>query len=361
MPSSKLVVSQKYVETFRTSKVVGMFDVPVVKEISKEWEIDIPIENVDWNIGLIVGSSGSGKSTIAKNFFKGYNYFNGFEWPKNKSILDGFKKDLDVKIIVESLSKVGFSSPPAWLLPYDKLSNGQKFRTDVARNILENDNVIFDEFTSVVDRQVAKIGCAAVQKFIKKMNKKFIAVSCHHDIIEWLEPDWVYDVDSGQFKMTRGLLRRPEIKTEIFECHRKIWKMFKGHHYLSADISNSCKVFGMFMNDVPIGMCAVLPFPHQHLKNVYKEHRTVILPDYQGIGLGNRLSECVGDIMKEKGKKFYSTTSHPAMINYRKKSDKWRMIRKPSYMTKQGKNSGITGFSKTLSTNRLTASFEYVR
>ena len=63
---------------------------------------------------------------------------------------------------------------------------------------------VFDEFTSVVDRNVAKVGSFAMQKAIRKTNKKFIAVSCHDDIEDWLLPDWVFDTNSMTFRLCEG-------------------------------------------------------------------------------------------------------------------------------------------------------------
>jgi ABC-type Mn2+/Zn2+ transport system ATPase subunit len=80
------------------------------------------------------------------------------------------------------------------------LSNGEKMRVDLAYCILqEKELIIFDEFTSVVNREVAKTGSYAISKAVKKLNKKFIAVGCHSDIIEWLEPDWIYNTDEQRF------------------------------------------------------------------------------------------------------------------------------------------------------------------
>lgn len=90
---------------------------------------------------------------------------------------------------------VGFGSVPSWLKPYSVLSNGEKVRADLARAMLEKDFIVFDEFTSVVDRQVAKVASIAIHKAIKRLEKKFIAISCHYDILEWLEPDWVFDTN----------------------------------------------------------------------------------------------------------------------------------------------------------------------
>jgi ABC-type ATPase with predicted acetyltransferase domain len=190
MPSAKFVVQSETGKSFKVNKVKSMFDCDM-DIVKKEYDVDIPIENESWNVGLIVGASGTGKTTIAKKLFKDFLLFEGFEW-KGKSIVDDFPDDLSAKEITEILSKVGFASPPDWLKPFAVLSNGQKMRAELARLIMEADKpFIYDEFTSVVDRQVACIGSAAIQKFVRKTNKQFIAVSCHYDIAEWLEPDWI--------------------------------------------------------------------------------------------------------------------------------------------------------------------------
>lgn len=73
-------------------------------------------------------------------------------------------------------------------------------RCDLARSILEDREIIcFDEFTSVVNREVAKTASYAISKAIRRQQKKFIAVSCHRDIVDWLEPDWIYDTDEKHF------------------------------------------------------------------------------------------------------------------------------------------------------------------
>jgi len=354
MPSFVHVVEADYCPTFRTEKVAGMFDVPVADKLRKEWNVQIPIEGKDWAVGLIVGASGAGKTTIAKRAFGEEAYFTGNEW-RAKCLLDDFREDLDIKTITGALSHVGLASPPAWLLPYSALSNGQRFRADLARAMLETEGLLcFDEFTSVVDRTVAKVGAFACQKYVRKMGRQFVAVTCHYDVAEWLEPDWVYDVSSSTF--TWGRLRRPPIEVTIERCHHSAWELFKGHHYLSADINKAARVYVAFVLGEPAALCAVLPFPHPKLKGAYKEHRTVVLPDYQGIGLGNMMSEHIGEMLIAEGKTFISTTSHPAMIGHRIRSKKWVMTRKPG-RTGRNKSGVLAG---TTAHNRLSASFRYV-
>ena len=357
MPNFNHVIETEYKPTFRTEKVVGMFDVPATDKLKKEWQINMPIEEKDWQIGLIVGASGAGKTTIAKEVFGSEVYHEGYNWEAS-SILDDFDDSLSATDVTNCLSHVGFSSPPSWLLPYGALSNGQKFRCELARCLVDNrDLIVFDEFTSVVDRTVAKVGSHAVQKAIKKTNKKFVAVTCHYDVEGWLQPDWVLDVSDMSF--TWGCQRRPKAKIEIFQCHHAAWQLFAGNHYLDATLNKAATCFILFFEGQPASFTGVLPFPHPKIKNVWKGHRTVTLPDYQGLGLGNILSEFAGEWLDAKGKKFRSVTSHPAMIGHRYRSEAWVMDRAPSRLAPAGNKAKIQTNSNT-SIHRLTASFLYI-
>ena len=355
MPSFEHLIEAEYKASFRTEKVVGMFDVPVKEKLSRLWKVDMPIEEKDWQIGLIVGASGAGKTTLAKRAFPKEAYHKGFKWGAN-SLLDDFDKSLSVRDITDALSHVGFSSPPNWLLPFSALSNGQQFRAEIARLILTGKRklVVLDEFTSVVDRTVAKIGSHAVQKFIRKNKSQFVAITCHYDVEPWLQPDWVYDVSQETFSW--GCHRRPEIQVQILRCHHKAWRIFRGHHYLSAEVNRSAHCYVAIIEGQPAGVCAVLPFPHPTAKNIRKEHRTVVLPDFQGIGLGNKLSETIAKHYQSMGFRFRSVTSHPAMIAYRAKSPLWSMDRKPSRVRRDK----WTNPAFAMSVSRLTASFEYI-
>lgn len=60
-------------------------------------------------------------------------------------------------------------------------------------------------------------------------------------------------------------------------------------------------------------------FPHPKRKDTYKGSRTVIFPDFQGIGIGGAFTSYIADMYTKKGYSYISTTSNPAMIASRKK------------------------------------------
>ena len=209
-------------ETFRVSSVLNAFDLSIDK-VKEHFEGNIDIEGKEWNIGLIVGSSGTGKSTIAKELFPDTYIFN--QTYSESSVIDDMPKDKSVKEITKAFTSVGFASPPSWLKPYEVLSNGEKMRCDLAKSILEEKEiVVFDEFTSVVNREVAKTGSFAIQKAIRKLNKKFIAVGCHSDIIEWLQPDWIYNTDEQRFFFALENSKDPKSKYKFSELATNIKK-----------------------------------------------------------------------------------------------------------------------------------------
>lgn len=183
--------------TFRVSKIISDFDLK--PEHSDEHFVGEIVLPENWNIGVIVGPSGTGKTTIAKQLFGDKFIENKYS---SKSVIDDMPSDCSIREISKMFYAVGFGSTPSWLKPYSVLSNGEKMRVDLANAMLKTEFCIFDEFTSVVDRNVAHTMCLATNKAIKKTNKKFVAVSCHYDILNWLQPDWYFD--TGKMKSFFG-------------------------------------------------------------------------------------------------------------------------------------------------------------
>lgn len=210
MPSFDIVKTVEIDKTYRVARIMGDYDVKT--EHSNEHfvgEIKMPD---DWHIGVIVGSSGTGKSTIAKEVF-GEHFITGFYYGA-KSVVDDMPKQCSMDEIERMFYAVGFGSVPSWLKPYKVLSTGEKMRVDVARALLEYDYVVFDEFTSVVDRQVAQTASMAINKAVHRTGKKFIAVTCHYDVLEWLQPDWVFDTNTMKSFFTKARALKNDLKSE---------------------------------------------------------------------------------------------------------------------------------------------------
>ncbi len=360
MPRAHVLVESPIEPSFRVEQVRGMFDVPAQETIRHEWTVDIPVEGTDWQIGLIVGPSGAGKTTIGRRLFPDALFHTGYQWPETASVVDGFPAGLEGREITAALSSVGFSSPPHWLKRYAHLSNGQKFRCELARLMLEDaELVVFDEFTSVVDRDAAKVSSAAVAKALRRRGRpRLIALSCHYDIIDWLDPDWLYNTADGSFAR-RSLRCRPPIQLQVRKATPAAWPLFRGHHYLTGRLHRSARCWVATWNDVPVAFTSTMPLVGH--AGVWREHRTVVLPDFQGVGIGNALSEWLGAYLKSWGLRFTSVTSHPAMIRHRARSALWTMKRFGHLKAHERKVHLTIGMmADTSSTSRLTASFEYV-
>lgn len=362
MPTIDIVKSVNVSRSIRARQLETMFDVPAMEKCKSSWHGELPIDNENWNIGLIVGSSGSGKSTIGKELFK-KNYDINLEW-KEKSVIDDFSKSLSIEDITKACSSVGFNTIPSWLKPYSVLSTGEKFRVDMARRILELESpIVIDEFTSVIDRQVAKIGCHAIQKFIRRNNKQFIAISCHYDIIDWLQPDWIFEPATMEYR-ARGLLQRPEIDAKIRRVNKSLWKIFSKYHYMSTNHNKAAKCFALFVNNKPICFNSVLHLPNMHYNNLKRLHRVVTLPDYQGIGFVHVLMGYLGAAYKALGIRLRAYPKHPPfIINFNRNKD-WALKEKSKIRTNtlRVKSIRVKKEYKNISfNNRFTGSiFEYI-
>ena len=352
-------------ETARVLQMRGIFDVQPSTESIETWDVDLPAVGpggtpIDgphgpWSIGLVTGPSGSGKSTIGRDFF-GAKMIQGFDWHPTKSVLDGFPREMGVKEVTGILSSVGFSSPPAWLRPFQVLSQGQQFRVTVARALAEMPELaVIDEWTSVVDRTVAQIGSAAVAKAVRRSGKRLVAITCHYDVADWLQPDWILDMADGSFAW-RSVQPRPPIELTVKRVHPDGWHLFKKHHYLTAEMNRTARCFVAFWKGQPAVFYSVLPFPHP-TRSGWRAHRMVCLPDFQGGGISTAFTDYIASLYVGSGRPFFATTGNPALIHHHARSPRWRMISQ-SGAEKFARSKRHNGSSQ--SGGRNVASFEYV-
>jgi hypothetical protein len=353
MPTT-ITVTTPIHESSRVAQVRGLFDLAPAPQSTLTWHVELPLEQRPWHLGLVVGPSGCGKSTIARRLWPdALDHTAALARLRRGSAVDAFPDGMPITEITELLSAVGFSSPPAWLRPFDVLSTGQQFRVTLALLLASappGGLVVFDEYTSVVDRTVAQIGSHALAKTVRQRGQRFIAVTCHEDVEDWLQPDWVYRPAEELFAW-RCLRRRPAIALDVVRCQASAWELFAPHHYLSQRHAASAVCFLASWQGRPVAFSSWLPFVGTGPR-ARREHRTVTLPDYQGVGIGNALSALVASLWKGLGYRALSTTTHPAMIAARRRSSLWRQTRQRSFA--QG------GDRLAHATTRFTAGFEYV-
>jgi len=379
MPSLNVVVGCPVYDSFRVQQVAGMFDVPLAEKAIERFSVELPGLDEPWDVGLIVGPSGSGKSTVAGEFYA-QELYRGAEWPEEQAVIDCFG-DLPVRHVIELFTAVGFSSPPSWVKLYRVLSCGERFRCDLARALaggcelrvasfekeelsdlatrnskLATPLVVFDEFTSVVDRNVARACSAAISKGIRRGNIpcRFVAVTCHYDVAEWLEADWVLDMATGGLERRR--LRRPDIAIEIHRCGLAPWELFARHHYLSGSLAVGARCYLATWNGVPVTFCATLPVITK--KNHRRFTRIVTLPDYQGMGIGMRVVAAVASLHRAEGLRINVTSSHPALIRHCNRSSDWKTVNVRKAGSSPRHSAGFVGYRS--SAGRSVVSFEYI-
>ena len=316
--------------SYRAARVKSLFNAE--SGCNFDLEIDDVDLSGDWNIGVVVGPSGSGKTSIGRQIFgenKIYDYTQG--WSPDKPIIDDIAPNGDFNEVTAALANVGLGSVPSWLRPFRVLSNGEQFRAGLAKIVCEKpDEIVIDEFTSVIDRQIARIGSQAFQKAWRRGNPKgkVVLLTPHYDILDWIQPDWVIDTKTKTF--VRGVLRqRPKINLDIWQVDRSYWKFYKPHYYLGLPEPVAAMHFiGTVDGELA---CHIVVAPRFEVHG-YRATRLVTMPEWQGAGVGSKFLNFIAqyhlDGNGRGGHKYvtYFHTSHPQLCAYLRHSQKWVQV-----------------------------------
>lgn len=138
---------------------------------------------------------------------------------------------------------------------------------------------------------------------------------------------------------------------------RKVWHMFAPHHYLTEKYNGHRAFIATLPDGEVVGFMSSIAFPHPVHKGAYREHRTVVLPDYQGLGLGVRLSDWLAEWHFRQGQPYFSRTAHERMILYRQSSPLWVATRPRAA---RGEKSLNPSAKWKFDTVRVAQSFKYV-
>lgn len=338
MQTFEVLLKTEAPTSFYCMKAANSVDLQIEKKLTHNLKVRADIET-PYNVGLIIGNSGSGKTTLAKHIW-GDECFESLLDP-NLSIIDQFDDGYSYDERVAFLSGVGLGAPVTWIQPVKTLSNGQQARCEVALQVARQDNkfTIIDEFTSVVDRTVAKAMSHSVQKVARKNAKTIVLLSCHYDIVDWLNPDWIIDCNTQEYIDRRllcpGFTRSEELVFGVRELiNSKSWSIFKKYHYLSDSLPpGKTKMFGLFHDDTQIGFIAYSNYvmhKQEHkdagIPMIMHANRIVVHPDYCGFGLGGRMTDITADYMKHQlGYDVQIKLSSASMANLLKRNSRWEL------------------------------------
>lgn len=350
-------------QTARVKQIAGMFDVDTSKEATFHLTGDLPLDERPWKVGLIVGPSGAGKSTAARRLFA-TELVDGYEWKPDLALVDEFPSSMATSEITALLGSTGFAAAPSWIRPFATLSNGEQARATAARAFAEaitedRDLVVLDEFTSVVDRQVAQVASHGIAKAVRKRDGlRFVAVTCHYDVTDWLQPDWVFEPHVGRFTW-RSLQRRPSVTLDIHPVGAEAWRLFSKHHYLSASLHPGAQRFCAYVGDQAVAFTSYLHFPHPKVRDIKMGHRLVVLPDWQGLGIAGALEDWLGEWLHERRFRYRNVVAHPGMKLIYERSPRWQLMQVRKRLAQKSRHGSMAGMH--LDPRGLsTRSYEYV-
>jgi GNAT superfamily N-acetyltransferase len=149
-------------------------------------------------------------------------------------------------------------------------------------------------------------------------------------------------------------IERPLIKIEVY-CVNGYWPLFSRYHYLSHNLNKSAGQYVGFYNGKPIVFCSYIFFPNNGFVT-RKVHRLVVLPDYQGIGVGIKMLDLTAAIEGESHGRIGITTSLNGFAKSLMKNESWKLI-SAGHMAKNKYNKWAKASS---SANRNTYSFKWI-
>ena len=117
---------------------------------------------------------------------------------------------------------------------------------------------------------------------------------------------------------------RPPVELKVYRCGASLWQMFRQYHYLNGSLAAGVRCYIAVYQDKPIAFIAVA---HIRMKaKYYRVSRLVVLPDYQGIGVGKRFLNFIAELYSSQTKMpFYILTSNPQIIRGNLKN--WKITR----------------------------------
>jgi len=322
-----------------------------------------------YKLGVIVGPSGSGKSTCLSQLSCNAAR-ESISWDSMLPVISQISGSLPR---AQELCKAVALSSMAAQRAFHELSDGEQHLAELAKRLGDadgrgtDDAVPLDEFTSTLDRALARRVCSSISEFIRQSCKlRIIVATVHDDVAAWLDADWVLQAKTGSLSVplrsmqhgtacegtgtrtlrshlsqtdgsdeqqVKELLRPPVLRLAVRhlstnESSKRVFhEAFEEHHYMQG------KLPGMFSGVVArdeesgrlVAFHAISLFPASGNGGITMlESRLVTLPEFQGFRVGPEMSEGIGELLLSAGKRLFSVTHHPRLGGLRNASKLWR-------------------------------------
>jgi GNAT superfamily N-acetyltransferase len=180
-----------------------------------------------------------------------------------------------------------------------------------------------------------------------------VAATCHFDLEDWLQPDWVLEPATMTFRW-RAVQRRPGIECTLKRAPFDSWQQFARFHYLTATLHRAAKCWVLYVEGQPAAFAAAMYRPHPKARDIFGLSRGVVLPDYQGLGLIFALIDRIGAAYAAHGLRCHSYPAHPGYIRSHDKSPHWKMMKAPGLSSVNSATSDLGSIG-----GRPCAVFEY--
>jgi ABC-type lipoprotein export system ATPase subunit len=279
-----------------------------------------------FTLGVVVGPSGSGKTSTLRLFRPAQTIKTRVR--PGRPLMQYFRSPARAE---RMLAAVALNNILDWMQPFDKLSGGQQFRASLAlaldRWSQKTHYLVIDEFCSYVDDVTSQAISFRFQKHLRRAGcTGVVLATLKPQLLRYLRPDWVLYTDATRCAVERP--RWPAIRLQItmtlITGHvLSVWKRFRQYHYLSHSFGPAARAFLVRCNGEVCGFHASLR--HMQPTSIVFAHRTVILPEYQGFGIGPAVHCLMGSYVRmcDKGLRFRVITSHINMIESMKRKPRW--------------------------------------
>lgn len=313
----------------------------------------------------ILGRSGMGKTASLRNIQSDDSkWINNLKWEPHLPLMSQVHSDpIEASKL---LNAVGLRSMPVWLLPFKDLSTGQQARARMTRALVGNDVSVIDEFGSTIDPLTRQCMALTFQKAVRARNRRVAVAVNDERILQFLKPDRVFDVNSGDWKHGMTHSKVPMTVTLCLadaKTTTALWKRLKYEHYLSSHIGMDCAAFSIHLKsphipqlEHPVGLVVVNCIPgwkdSAERSDVRYVHRLVIDSAVQGVKIGSVAIDLLGALFANRKMRLKCITSHHSMISHLERSRRWNF--KESHVTskRHASNPNVTP--------RTVRSFEYV-